>query len=48
MWAAVENPGFDGAVEFENRQQILTALTRDQGEATRAFLEKRPPSYLRR
>jgi enoyl-CoA hydratase len=47
MWASVENPIFVGAVEFENRQQILTALTEDRDEATRAFLEKRPPVYQR-
>ncbi|MFC5950663.1 enoyl-CoA hydratase/isomerase family protein [Pseudonocardia lutea] len=47
MWASVENPTFVNAVEFENRQQILTALTEDRDEATRAFLEKRPPVYQR-
>lgn len=45
MWASVENPSFTGAVEFENRQQILTSLTADRDEATAAFLEKRPPVY---
>ncbi|MBN9790119.1 MULTISPECIES: enoyl-CoA hydratase/isomerase family protein [unclassified Pseudonocardia] len=48
MWAGVENPGFAAAVEFENRQQVLTALTDDAREATRAFLDKRPPTYRRR
>jgi enoyl-CoA hydratase/carnithine racemase len=47
MWASVENPSFAGAVEFENRQQILTAMTQDRAEATAAFLEKRPPVYHR-
>ncbi|HEX3899646.1 MAG TPA: enoyl-CoA hydratase/isomerase family protein [Mycobacteriales bacterium] len=45
MWLALESPGFDASVEFENRQQILTCFTEDQPEATRAFLEKRAPQY---
>lgn len=45
MWTALETPSFDASVEFENRQQVLTAFTEDQREATRAFLEKRSPSY---
>ncbi|WGL54038.1 enoyl-CoA hydratase/isomerase family protein [Nocardioides sp. BP30] len=48
MWLALETPSFDAAVEFENRQQVLTAFTEDQPEATRAFLEKRSPVYRRR
>ncbi|MCW0216589.1 MAG: enoyl-CoA hydratase/isomerase family protein [Pseudonocardia sp.] len=48
MWASVENSSFTGAVEFENRQQILTSMTSDRDEATQAFLEKRPPVYQRR
>jgi enoyl-CoA hydratase len=42
MWLALETPSFDAAVEFENRQQLFTALTEDRAEATAAFLEKRP------
>ena len=45
MWTALETPAFATAVEFENRQQVITALTRDQGEAVSAFLEKRAPNY---
>ncbi|SHH07599.1 Enoyl-CoA hydratase [Jatrophihabitans endophyticus] len=48
MWAAVENPGFDAAVEYENRQQVVTAFTEDQKEATRAFVERRQPRYRNR
>ncbi|TCN52232.1 enoyl-CoA hydratase [Rhodococcus sp. SMB37] len=48
MWIALETPSFDSSVEFENRQQVFTALTEDRGEATAAFLERRPPSYRRR
>jgi enoyl-CoA hydratase/carnithine racemase len=40
MWIALET-----SVQFENRQQIVSALTEDQPEAAQAFLEKRPPAY---
>jgi enoyl-CoA hydratase/carnithine racemase len=45
MWASVENPSFTNAVEFENRQQILSSMTADRAEAAKAFLEKRDPTY---
>jgi enoyl-CoA hydratase/carnithine racemase len=45
MWTALETPSLAAAVEFENRQQVLTAMTEDQSEAVAAFLAKRPPSY---
>lgn len=45
MWAAVESNSFSATVEFENRQQMITAMTEDRGEATAAFLEKRAPRY---
>jgi enoyl-CoA hydratase len=48
MWCSVENPSFLGAVELENRQQLLTSLTADRAEAAAAFLEKRLPVYRRR
>lgn len=48
MWAAVETPSFDVSVEFENRQQMVTAFTEDRAEATAAFLSKRTPTYSRR
>ncbi|WCT06047.1 enoyl-CoA hydratase/isomerase family protein [Rhodococcus qingshengii] len=48
MWAAVETPSFDVCVEFENRQQMVAALTEDCAEATAAFLSKRAPMYSRR
>jgi len=48
MWHALEIPSFRSAVEFENRQQVVTALTEDRVEATAAFLEKRAPEYRRR
>ncbi len=48
MWAAVESNSFSATVEFENRQQMITAMTDDRNEATAAFLEKRRPEYRRR
>lgn len=48
MWIALETPGLLAALEFENRQQVITALTRDSTEARAAFLEKRAPAYERR
>lgn len=45
MWIALETPSFSAAVEFENRQQVITAMTDDQPEAVAAFLGKRAPNY---
>jgi enoyl-CoA hydratase len=46
MWLSLEIPSFDAAVELENRQQVLTALTRDQSEAMAAFRDGRKPKYV--
>lgn len=48
MWHALESPTLRSTIEFENRQQVVTAMTEDQKEATSAFLAKRPPQYRRR
>jgi enoyl-CoA hydratase len=48
MWAALEMPTLATAIEFENRQQVITALTEDAAEARSAFLEKRAPHYRHR
>lgn len=48
MWQSLEMVSFRSAVEYENRQQVITALTEDRLEATNAFLEKRLPTYARR
>jgi enoyl-CoA hydratase/carnithine racemase len=45
MWIALETPAFISTVEFENRQQIITAMTADAAEASAAFLGKRAPDY---
>lgn len=48
MWIALETPSFSASVEFENRQQVITALTEDGPEAIRAFVGKRPPTFTHR
>ena len=48
MWVATETPSLAASVEFENRQQVLSALTEDQPEAALSFLEKRAPRYVNR
>ena len=42
---SVDAPGLEAAMAMEDRQQSLTALTDDCGEAQRAFFEKRTPTY---
>jgi enoyl-CoA hydratase len=46
MWAALEIPGMQAAIDLENRQQIMASATADHREAMAAFLEKRPPNYV--
>jgi enoyl-CoA hydratase/carnithine racemase len=41
-------PSLAATVEFENRQQVLSALTEDQPEAALSFLEKSAPRYANR
>jgi enoyl-CoA hydratase/carnithine racemase len=48
MWIALETASLAASVEFENRQQVITALTEDGPEAIRAFVEKRPPHFAHR
>ena len=48
MWVAVETPSLAACVEFENRQQVLSAMTEDRDEAGLSFLEKRAPVYVNR
>lgn len=47
MWLALETPSLHATIEFENRQQVITAMTEDSREATRAFMEKRRPVFHR-
>jgi enoyl-CoA hydratase len=45
MWAALEIPSQQTAVEFEDRQQIMATFGAAPPEAVAAFLEKRPASF---
>src|SRR6267378_3396131 len=45
MWAALEIPSEQAAVEFEDRQQIMSTFGKALPEAVSAFLEKRPAEF---
>jgi len=45
MWAALEIPSEQAAVEYEDRQQIMALHGSAPREAVAAFLEKRPASF---
>jgi enoyl-CoA hydratase/carnithine racemase len=45
MWAALEMPSQQTAVEYEDRQQIMSLHGSAPAEAVSAFLEKRPASF---
>lgn len=45
MWANLDANSYEAAIEAENRTQILGTMTEDYGEATAAFVGKRPPSF---
>jgi enoyl-CoA hydratase/carnithine racemase len=45
MWAALEIPAHQTAVEYEDRQQIMALHGHAPQEAVSAFLEKRPASF---
>jgi len=46
MWAALEIPSEQAAVEYEDRQQIMATFSRGVPEAVGAFLEKRPATFI--
>jgi enoyl-CoA hydratase/carnithine racemase len=48
MWLALEIPSFDAAVELENRQQVLTAVTADADAAMAAYRGHHDPEYQNR
>ena len=48
MWLALELASLKSAIELENRQQVITAMTQDSREASAAFLDKRAPVFARR
>jgi enoyl-CoA hydratase len=45
MWAALEIPSEQAAIEYEDRQQIMATFGRAVPEAIGAFLEKRPAEF---
>jgi len=46
MWSALEIPGEQAAVEYEDRQQIMATTGIAPNEAVKAFLEKRAATFL--
>ncbi|HVR50778.1 MAG TPA: enoyl-CoA hydratase-related protein, partial [Pseudorhodoferax sp.] len=48
MWANLEAPSLQAAIELENRAQVLALMTEDFREAVAAFGEKRPPRFTGR
>jgi enoyl-CoA hydratase/carnithine racemase len=46
MWTALEIPSHQGAVEYEDRQQIMALHGQAPPEAVSAFLEKRAASFV--
>jgi enoyl-CoA hydratase len=45
MWTALEIPSEQAAVEYEDRQQIMSTFGQAVPEAIEAFLEKRPAEF---
>jgi enoyl-CoA hydratase len=45
MWASLEIPSEQAAVEFEDRQQIMATFGQAPPEAIAAFLDKRPAEF---
>ncbi len=45
MWTALEIPSEQAAIEYEDRQQIMSTFGSAPPEAVSAFLEKRPASF---
>ena len=46
MWAALEIPSHQAAIEYEDRQQIMALHGQAPAEAVSAFLEKREASFI--
>ncbi len=45
MWANLDVPGLEAAIQLENRNQIMAGLSGETEEAARAFFEKRKPRW---
>ena len=48
MWSALEISSLQGAMDVENRQQVMLSATEDHVEAMRAFVERREPRFQNR
>ena len=44
---AIDAPSLEAAMAIENRNQLMTSASPNVAEGMRAFLEKRPPNYIR-
>lgn len=45
MWANLDIPSLEAAIQLENRNQIMAGMSGDTEEAARAFFEKRKPRW---
>ena len=45
IWANLENPSLDAAIEIEDRNQLMLGFTDNLPEAIRAFDRQRKPVY---
>jgi enoyl-CoA hydratase/carnithine racemase len=45
MWANLDIPSLEAAIQLENRNQIMASLSGETEEAARAFFEKRKPRW---
>lgn len=45
MWANLDAPSLDAAIQLENHAQVLGLMTQDFADAARAFVEKRAPRF---
>lgn len=45
VWANLENPSLEAAIELEDRNQLMLGFTENLPEAIRSFAQGRPPDY---
>jgi len=48
LWSNLEIPSLTAGIDIENRNQILTSLTEDAGEAMQSALQRRPVAWKNR